>query len=172
MDKIVGAITGLVVIIIIALLIILMKKKDRAAVRFDERELSLRTEGYRKGFFVTLIAGALALFLVELQLIPTASATLAFFVALMAGVLTFAVFCIMKDVFAPAREKGGYYLVLCVIIVLLDGATSVSRFMNGTILVNGAPTFESCGALVMALVFLVILIALLVRRGAGEADEE
>ena len=171
MDNIAGAVTGIVILIIIIALIGLMKKKERDAVRFDERELMLRTEGYRRSFFVTIIAGALALFVVELKLIPAASATLAMFIALMAGIVTFAVYCIVKDVFSPAREKGLYDLVLCVIIILADGVTAVGRIVSGTILENGVPTFSSCSSLIMELAFLVILAALLVKRGRGEEDE-
>lgn len=138
---------------------------------YDERQLALRAEGYRRGFFVTLAAGAAALVLLEAELIPASCATLALYSALIAGILTFAVFCIVKDVFFHIGEKGTYYMVMCGVIVLMDGASVVSEIVHGTILENGVPTFTSCNSLMLALVFLVILVALLVRRSRGESDE-
>lgn len=138
---------------------------------YDERQLALRAEGYRRGFFVTLAAGAAALVLLEAGLIPAACATLALYIALLAGITTFAVFCIVKDVFFHIGEKGTYYMAVCAVIVLADGAAAVSEIVNGTILENGVPTFTSCSSLILALLFLVILVALLVRRSRGERDE-
>lgn len=168
-------ITGMILLLVVVAAIIALffgLRRSRAEHRqFDERQLALRAEGYRKGFFTTLAAGAAALFLVEAEIVPLACATLMMYLALIAGIVTFAVFCIVKDVFFHIGEKGTYYMVVCGVIVLADGAAAVSEIVNGTILENGVPTFMSCSSLVLALVFLVILIALLVRKFAGERDE-
>lgn len=151
--------------------VILLRKERGGGKHYDERQLVLRANGTKIGFYVTLIAEMLVLMLAEFGAIPPASVTLAVFVALMVGVVTFAVYCIAKDVFFSIGDKGRNYRILCAVIVLLDGAAAASRIVDGTILEDGAPTFGSCNALVLALSFLVILIALLVRNGREESDE-
>ena len=149
----------------------LLRKERGGGKHYDERQLVLRANGTRIGFFVTMIAEMLVLMLTEFEVIPLTSVTLAVFVALMVGAVTFAVYCIVKDVFFSIGDKGRSYRILCAVIVLLDGAAAVSRFADGTILKDGVPTFESCNTLVLALSFLVILVALLVRKNSGEEDE-
>ena len=170
-NKAFSFLAGLVFVAVIAVVVWLLRKEpDRGT--FDERQLTLRAAGYRRSFFVTLAASFLVLFLTELEAIPAASVTLAMFAALMIGLVTFAVYCITKDVFFHVGEKGSYFRILCAVIVALDGVPAATRIADGSLLENGVPTFEGCNGLVMALAFLVILIALLVRKPSREEDDE
>ena len=172
MNRSLEFIAVLLAAVVIALAVYLVwKKRDAGTQGFDERQLPLRAQGYRKSFFVTLVAEVAALLLVEMEIIPLACATLAFFIAVMIGIVTFAVFCIMKDVFFRIGEKGTYYLVLCAAVAVMDGIMAITRFADGSILENGLPTFESCNSLVVALSFIVIFAALLARRIRGEEAE-
>ncbi len=165
---------GVVLVAVIAVVVYILRKeeKERGEKKFDERQLILRAEGNKKGFHATIIAGALAILLLEMGVVPPASATLALYVALMIGLVTFAVFCIRKDVFFHIGENGTYYLGLCAVIVLTDGVVTVVQIVDGSILQDGVPTFSSCNALVMAAAFLAIFLALLVRKPAREEDDE
>ena len=172
MEKLLGLLTGICFVAVIAVVAYLARRKRATYGGFDERQLALRARGYQTSFFVTLIAEAAAMFLVELEIVPLSSATLAVFVAIMIGVVTFAVFCIVKGVFFYIGQKRTSYLLLAGAIVVMDGATAAARIGSGTFLENGAPTFESCSALVMAVSFLVIFIALLVRKNTAEDEDE
>ena len=164
--------TSLAVILVITVIVVLIRKKTPTDGGYDERQMTLRAEGYRRGFFGTLIAAGLAILLLEFGVIPAASASLAVFTALMIGLVVFAVFCIMKDVFFRIGEVSKRRIVLYAVIVLLDGGAAVSRIADGSLLENGVPTFASCNSIVMALSFIVILAAILIRRAAGEEDDE
>ena len=157
MDKMFDIFAGLAfaAVIIVVTYILRKEERERGENKYDERQLMLRAEGNKKGFHTTIITGALAVFLLETGIVPPASATLAIYAALMIGLVTFAVFCIQKDVFFHIGEKGGYYLGLSALIVLTDGAVSVIQIVDGSILEDGVPTFSSCNSLVMALLFLV-----------------
>ena len=165
------AVIWIVVIAVIIAAVAILRKQRGGDKRYDERQMTLRAAGSRLAFFVTLIAGVVVLFLAEMEILPAAAFTLALFVALMAGIVTFAVFCIVHEVFFSLGDKGNYYRVLFGVIVLIDGFAAVTRIADGTILENGVPTFAGCSSLVMTLAFLVIFIALLVRRDRGEEDE-
>ena len=165
------AIIWIVVIAVIIAAIAILRKQRGGDKRYDERQMTLRAEGYRLAFFVTLIAGVVVLLLAELEILPAASFTLALFIALMVGIVTFAVFCIVHEVFFSLGDKGNYYRVLFGVIVLIDGFVAGTRIADGTILENGVPTFASSSSLVMTLAFLVIFVALLVRRDR-EVDDE
>jgi hypothetical protein len=165
------AVIAIAVIAVIIAAVVLLRKERGGDKRYDERQMTLRAAGYRLAFFVTLVAGFAVLFLAEMEILPAASFTMALFIAIMAGVVTFAVFCIVNDVFFSIGEKGNYYRVLFGVIVLINGFVAGTRIADGTFLENGVPTFSGCSSLIMALSFLVIFVALLVRRGREEDDE-
>lgn len=171
MDRAIGFFTGLFAVLVIAAVVWLIWRKEAPACTYDERQLVLRGNGTRISFFVTLIAEALVLMFTELGVVPLESATLAVFAALMVGVVTFAVYCIRKDVFFRIGQNETRYMALCGVIVVLDGIVAGTRIADGSLLENGVPTFDGCNALVMALSFLVILVALFLRKRAGEEDE-
>ena len=164
-------IVPLIVVIVMIVAIALGTRTVRRTRKYDERQGLLRAKGYKLGYTVTILLEVAALFLVEFGVIPLPCATLAIWTGLLAGIITFAVYCIMKDVFFAMNEKGTYYIALCAVIILADGAAAVSRIVDGSILENGLPTFASCNSLMLAICFLAVLAALLVRRFAGEREE-
>ncbi len=162
---------GLVIVLAVAAVVFIIFRKSSAHRDYDERQLMLRAQGYRLGFFVTLLASAAVLLLTEVAVIPAASFTLALFTALMAGIVSFAVFCIWNDVFFPLNERGTYYYVLYAAIAVLYGVMFAAKAAKGAALENGVPTFGGFSSLVMAVSFLVILGALLFRKGAEARSE-
>ena len=172
MNNGIGILTGVLLVLILAVVVWVMRRRETAGRSFDERQLTLRARGTQLGFFVTLIAEAAVMFLIEMGLIPLPCATLAIFTAIMAGVVTFAVFCIRRDVFFRVGERGTYYLCLAAVIVVLDGITTGVRIAEGSFLTDGLPTFDSGSAAVMGVSFLVIFAAILARRLTGERDGE
>lgn len=176
MEGIVGNIIGIIIVIaIVAAALFFWRavrgERARDDRQYDERQLMLREKGYRLGFFVTLIAEALVLLLLEYDVIPAASATMAVYTALIAGVAVFAVFCAMQDVFFPMGEKGTTSLVLWAGLALVNGLSAGIRIANGTMVEHGAIRLTNGSYLVNAVLFLTILIAVLVRRAMGERDE-
>lgn len=176
MEEIIGAVLGIIFAAAAIAAVLLFaravrKEKTHGDTEYDERQLMLREKGYRLGFFVTLIAEALVLLLLEYDVIPAASATMAVYTALIAGVAVFAVFCAMQDVFFPMGEKGTTSLVLWAGLALVNGLSAGIRIANGTMVRNGAIRFSDGSYIVNAALFLTILAACLIRRFVKEREE-
>lgn len=176
MEETVGIVIGILIVIavIAAALFFLRAVKDerkRDERRYDERQLMLRAKGYRLGFFTTMIAETLVVLLLEFDVIPAASASMAVYTALIVGIAVFAVFCVMRDVFFPLGEKGTTSLALWAVLALVNGVSAGIRIANGTMVENGAIRFMNGSYLVDALLFFTILVAVLARRLMGERDE-
>ena len=141
--------------------------------QYDERQLMLRARGYRLAYTVTLTLLVALLFVLEHGGFGVISPGLAVYIVILTGIDVFAVFCILRDVFFSVGEKGGRYIALFTGVMLLDGALAVSRVTDGTITENGVFTFRSGGSAALAVCFLVVLVALVLRtlRARGEADE-
>ncbi len=157
-------IIGIGIVALLVLLIWLIKRKSAQSQHYDEMQLKIRADGYRLGFFVTLFLIVAAILAVECGLDQYIASSLVMFTALMAGIVSFAVYCVMKEAFFSIGDKGGFYIVICLIIVLLDGGLSVSRIVDGSFWEGGAVSFPHGAGLVCALAFLVLLVALLIKK--------
>ena len=166
----------LVPILLVAVLcavIALVSSGARRTKHYDEMQLKIRADGYRLGYTVTLIALFAAIFLGEFGVLDgVMTQAFADYAALMLGIAVFAVYCIWHEAFFSVSDKSGAYIVLCVLIVLLDGFSAVSRIMDGSVRENGVVTFESGNSTLMTLLFLAILIALLVKRAQLKREDE
>lgn len=158
----------ILLLVVIALAALVIGRNKKAS--FDERQLFLRARGYQLGFFVTLACCAAVLVLTEVGALPAASVSLAVYIALLAGVVSFAVFCIVKDVFFGLGMKDRYYIILAAVVVLSDAIGAVGPIMGGTLLENGAPTLGGFANIVTGLGFLVILASLLIRHFRREEE--
>lgn len=163
----------LLVLVVLAGVILMVSRSSKRERHFDERQLMLRARGYRLGYTVTVVLMLLLTFLLDYDALTFVSPALGVYAVLMIGLVTFAVFCIMNDVFFSVGEKGGYYIVICAAIVVLDGLIVIARLADGSLLESGVLTFSVGSSAVMALGFLVILAALVIRklRAEREADE-
>ncbi len=149
------------------------KRKPLRSGHFDEMQLLIRANGYKLGYYATLLALAVVFFLSETGALEGfVSPMFAVFAAVMLGITLFAVYCIRHEAFFSVGDKCGYYIGLCVLIVLADGFMAVSRLMDGSILDNGIVTFDSGNSAVMTLTFLAVLTALLVKRAQRNSEAE
>lgn len=150
------------------------KNKINANAHFDEMQLQNRATGYKLGFMVTIACMLVVLFLMDdfVGLSSFVEPSLAIFIALMIGIVTFAIYCIRKEAFFRVGDKGTSYIVLCTVIFLMNGILSSLRIIDGTILENGRITFEHGGGLVCSVSFLMILITLIMKKKQIQRAEE
>ncbi len=162
----------LIFTVLLALTLIIRKKTNRNK-HYDERQLLLRANGYRIGFFVTSFALLVLILLTEAGVSLKVSTGLAMFIVLMMGIVTFAVYCIMRDVYFSVGESSKRYILFWTIIVVINAIPVTQRLIDGTFLENGILSFSGGGAnFVCELSFLIVLVAIIVRKLQPEKEDE
>lgn len=162
------------VAIIIAVMILIGKKNSGKNRHFDEMQLKIRAEGYRIGFFVTLIGLFIMTLLTELtdifgkMIAPSVSMWIAGF----AGLTVFVVYCIFKDAFYSIGQNRKSYMILCVCIILANGIGAVGQLKERELSGDGLFTFSSCSNLICAACFLIILVSLFIKEAVSRKEVE
>lgn len=161
--------------VIIGLILFMVKKGSRTKdAHYDEMQMLIRGAGYRIGFFVTLICLFVFALLTELAdpFSTVIAPSLCMWTAGFAGIVTFVVYCIMKDAFYAVGQNRKSYIILCACIVAVNVIGSAGHFRAGTLFSREAG-FAGYSNLLCAVSFLIILISLAIReiRGRKEVEE-
>ena len=154
-----------VIIIIFTILILSRKSKSYQEKHFDEMQLSIRAAGYKIGYFVTL-AGLLVLIILmdsvegfSRQVAPS----FGMFVVMMTGIVVFVIYCIFKEAFFSIGQNRRSYILLCLLILLVNGTGAVGQMKGRIYEDEGVFTFSNSANLVCSLSFLIILICLVIK---------
>ena len=165
-------ITGFIICFVLIAVIAMAKRGSDRNISYDEMQLRIRGDGYKVGFTTLLISLVLFIFYYAMELPGSRSLepALGLFLALMIGLVTFAVYCINKDAFFGVGQNGKRYITLCALIVVINVISAVSRFMEGEANETGTLSFSRWNSPIMAVGFGIILISLL-AKSAGTKDE-
>jgi len=167
---------GITLAAAIAVALLIRKKISKQNTHYDERQLMLRAAGYRIGFIGTIAAVFVLIFLYSFDggIEDVIEPALSMFIAVMIGIVVFAVYCIRKGAFLQINANGNSYIILLLVIIVLNGALGIWRMVDGTLWENGVMMFTRGGSnLVLAIGFFIVLVALLAdnTRRKGEAAE-
>ena len=89
----------------------------------------------------------------------------------MAGLVTFAVQCILNDAFFGLEDASKGYMALIIAIVASNLLLGILRIIDGSLWVNGVFKFTKGGSnLIMASGFAIVLVALLIKRARGKNE--
>ena len=145
-------------------------KRTSAKGEYDERQERIRGRGYKISFFAYMIEFALLMFSdgVELELPLTNGAIYAIMFVL--PICIFVVYCISKDAFIGVRNNIKRFITIAVVVLIIDIASTIVQSIDGAMIVDGKLT-SACIAPATVVLFLVVLIALLVRNNQIKAEE-
>ena len=141
--------------------------------QYDETQKLIRGKGYKAGFFVTIISGAIMMFLVDdiVGIGSVVEPSVGIFMVIMAGVVTFAVYCILNDAFKTIKDSSNRYLILYSVIGLMNLVSLIPRLVEGSFFEDGRLTFEHGGAnLICVIGFLIIVAAMLIKKGKDKEE--
>ena len=152
---------------------VLTRKNMRKECQYDEMQLQIRARGYQLGFYTALALMVVLILLWELDCLTAVTPGFAVFAALLLSVTVFAVYCILHGAFLAVRGNPRSYIGIFSMVVLIEGGVTVRDLIRGELTENGRMTFGSGVPLLMALCFLVIPAALVVKtirdsKGAKE----
>lgn len=164
----VGAAVG---IILVALLLKYVKTDKSEEARYDERQLKVRGDGFKYGFFTGLIYNSILclIHIAEIE-IPVAEEVMLFF-GIILSTSVYAIYCIRKEAYISLNESASRFkMVFCALGVMNIGI-GLMAFGHGNMMEDGVITFR-CLNWLCGIFLLAIAIVLHIQTKATEKEEE
>lgn len=139
---------------------------------FDERQMSLRLNGYRIGFITILILVFLDAFFMDAVGYSFITPALSMLTVGMIGLTVYTCYCIVKDAYLSFKDNGKRTIAVMILVVVCNGFVAVSNIQDHSLLVHGRITIASGGNLIFTICFSAILLTLLVHTLQGRCDSE
>ena len=159
-----------ILIVMLVVLIALILRKKTKTPEFDERQMLVRGRAYQHAFMVSMLYGVLyGILTVSMDLHFMEDGAAAFIGAFL-GLAVFAVECVWRDAFFTVRRTPGAYIALYAVITLNQILGTVSELRAGTLVKNGLLTGR-CLYPAMALTFLAVLVAILLKRFTEKEED-
>ena len=168
-----GFAAGFFAVIIAAL--ILRKVLHRQQTVYDERQEMIRGIAYRYGFFSMMVAAVVYIFLAGIGLSGAVEPTLAVFIVMITGVITYVSYSIAHGAYFGINNNRKRWIILDGVIVAVNAGCAVMEYMNGGLFENGVLTLSGNANLICAAAFAAIFAALIVKERSermGNDDEE
>jgi tellurite resistance protein TehA-like permease len=167
-----GFAAGFLAVIITAL--ILRKVLHRQPTVYDERQKMIRGIAYSYGFFGMMVAIVLYIFLAGIGVSGAVEPTLAMFIVMITGVMTYAVYSIVHGAYFGINNNRKRWIILDVAVVVINAGCAALEYMDGGMIRNGVLTLSGNANLICAAAFAAVLAALIVkeRRERMENDDE
>lgn len=140
--------------------------------KFDERQELVRGRGYRYAFFTLLVYHLVYAVLKMAFGWAVLDDITGMFIGLMLSISVYACYAIWHDAYFALNEKRKYYIWLFAAVTVLNGVIGIGHVVRGEVFVNGRTSFSNCLNLLCAVLFLVVLAALLIKEIASRREEE
>ena len=168
-----GIAFGLTVGLAVGLLFVaLLFRKKVLDCTFDERQERARGVAFKYGFF-TLMGSIFLYGASELAVGRWCDALTGGCLCLAAGILVFAVICILKDAYLSLLERPRRIMILFVLLSLVNLGLSALMAAHGKLVEDGILTFRAVNLVVgiMTLVILIVYIANFLLRSRKTEEE-
>ena len=166
---------ALVSFTLIFCIIFLVTRKKAGALHYDEMQLQIRGDAYKLGFSAVIVLLAVTGLLYDadgLNISNYMTTDMLLFVILYAGVTVFAVYSILNNAFFRVLENGNRYLLLCVFLIVSNGASLFQSIRSGRFLEHGVLDFGAGGANLLCVICFLLISGAIVIRKAGRNEEE
>ena len=132
-------------------------------------------DAYKLGFSAVIVLLAVTGLLYDadgLNISNYMTTDMLLFVILYAGVTVFAVYSILNNAFFRVLENGNRYLLLCVFLIVSNGASLFQSIRSGRFLEHGVLDFGAGGANLLCVICFLLISGAIVIRKAGRNEEE
>lgn len=137
MDSImvISIMAGFMVVIIISLIsAIVLKAKKMPLEAYDERQLLIRGNGFKYGFFSVMICNLMLGVLLHTGLFSAIAPYIGFLVSVMIGFLVFMSYCIWNDAYLTRNARPMSFVIVFGIIGLSNLLMGATHIMDGSVL--------------------------------------
>lgn len=170
-----GLAFGIVTALIIFVVIWKFSKKAMKG-QFDERQELVRGRGYKYACFTLLGLITVDLLAESFGWFETLPFTreLALFAIILIGVMVYALYCIKNDSYFGVGTDTRTYRAVMWVVIVSNAISAFSNLRDGA-MVDGKLEFGRCASLLFVISFVIIMIALYVKKiraDREESDEE
>ena len=131
-----------------------MNKDNKVKTKYDERQLKIRGDAFKLGFFSTLIANGIVMSLAASGLDKFLGMN-AYFIPIFIGVVVQMSYSVFKDAYFGINNKSKNYLIFMAVIGLINFAVAILSTIRGELIEDGilqAPFLNYlCGSLFVIL---------------------
>ena len=168
----VGTLVGAAVGILLVAMLIKFARTDKSEeAKYDERQLKVRGDGFKYGFFTEIgyCTVLCLLHIAEINL-PVEEAVLWFFGVIL-SVAIYAVYCIHKEAYLSLNESASRFRVVFGLIGAINIVIGVMACLHGEVIKNGVLTFK-CLNLICGVFLLILGLVLTIHTKMAEREEE
>lgn len=160
-------------ILVVVFFVSLIKIKSSREKEFDERELQIRGNAYRYAYSALILFHAFYVILLLVVGRPMMADGVGSLLSIFLSIAVFAVYCIRHDAFKTMRTERGFraYAFLLAVVVAINGWSGILAIRRGEVISDGllqVPVSSIC----CAVTFLVVLIAMLIRRMQQKTEDD
>jgi len=113
-----------------------MNKDHKVKTKYDERQLKIRGDAFKYGFFATLIANGLMMSLAASNLDKFFGMN-AYFIPIFVGIVTQMTYSVFKDAYFGLNNKRKSYLIFMAFIGLINFAIAILATIEGELIKDG-----------------------------------
>lgn len=169
---ILGVIVGVAAVAIVCLIIVKVKGSLWKGY-YDERQELIRGRGYKYACFTLLILMAVDM-LIEvtgfIDMLPVKNEAV-MFIFLIAGVLVYAIYCIINDAYLGIGQNGKSYTSLILFVIAINLFSAVMTIWREDPFEGGKFSTGVCMQIVCVVAFGAILVAMRIRKGQVQKQE-
>lgn len=175
--KLIGMSSGLIVGLLLAICLLRFFNKDHATkTKYDERQNFLRLKAFKIGFWVTMCAGTLFMFLNSLEIDLPLDMGMQCFTIVIIGILALASASLWNNSYWGLNTNKTRFWICMIVAMLINIMVPIIRIIDGTFLTNGKLCIMPGTNLYCALIIMVIgieyIIKTIVDKKAGDDIEE
>ena len=168
-----GFVVGLLLVAAVCFLFARKVHTDGARKpKFDERQELVRGRGYKYAFFTLMVYQLLYAVLKTAFGWTVLDEMTELFIGLYLAIGVYACYAIWHDAYFALNEKRVYYIWLFAVIAVINGGVGIAHILRGEVVVDGVINYVNSMNLLGAVLFLVVLAALLVKEIASRREEE
>lgn len=159
-----GLFAGYLLLMAVIIVAVLIMRKRCKQDQFDERQLLARNAAYKTSFFAVMIYMIVCLFASVLE-IEWAVTEIKMYIGIAIGVGAFVFVCLIKDAYFGYNKDSNprFLIILSYIIAAANWFAAIMQLVGGDAFITNNMLNESCGNLVMAILFTFVAIACTVK---------
>lgn len=154
----------LLIFVIVFAAIMLLTTYSKRNCEYDERQLAIRAEGYKRGFFIMLVMTGMLCIINEARISVPFDNNFFLFAAMMLSVDVYAIHAIENGAFFSVNEKGLAYVVMVAIIIIVNAISAAGHIIDGTIKSDGKIMFDNGGYNLILLVGFLLMLTVFIHK--------
>ena len=150
----------LLIFVIVFAAIMLLTTYSKRNCEYDERQLAIRAEGYKRGFFIMLVMTGMLCIINEARISVPFDNNFFLFAAMMLS----AIHAIENVAFFSVNEKVLAYVVMVAIIIIVNAISAAGHIIDGTIKSDGKIMFDNGGCNLILLVGFLLMLTVFIHK--------